>query len=305
MAIVLSENFRALFYAPFYAAHATGAFTRTGIDVQLKSSPDPLEAARALRAGEVDVMWGGPLRVMIARDKDPGSDLVCFCDVVARDPFFVVGARPRPDFRLADLLSVKLATVSEVPTPWVCLQDDLRRAGFDPAKIDRIADRTMGENETALREGKVDAVQVFQPYAEQLISTGAGYIWDAAADRGLTAYTTLVTRRGLLSDRADDLSRMIRGIDATLKWFATAPSFDIVDAVQSFFPDVSRDLFAACIDRYRALDLWGPDPVIRREGYDRLHAAMRSSGTLSRDIAFEDVVDTKLASAAIGGVTRA
>ena len=26
MAIVLSENFRALFYAPFYAAHATGAF---------------------------------------------------------------------------------------------------------------------------------------------------------------------------------------------------------------------------------------------------------------------------------------
>ena len=305
MAIVLSENFRALFYAPFYAAHATGAFARAGVEVELRPSPDPLAAAAALRAGEVDVMWGGPLRVMIARDTDPKSDLVCFCDVVARDPFFVIGARPRPDFRFADLLSMKLATVSEVPTPWVCLQDDLRRAGVDPAKADRVTDRSMAENEAALREGKIDAVQVFQPYAERLISTGAGHVWYAAADRGLTAYTTLVTRRGLLGSRADELSRMIRGMDATLKWFATAPSFDIADTVQSFFPEVSRDLFAACIDRYRALNLWGPDPVIRREGYDRLHAAMRSSGILSGDIAFEDVVDTKLASTAIGSVTRA
>lgn len=305
MAIVLSENFRALFYAPFYAAHATGAFKRAGVEVDLRPSPDPLAAAAALRAGEVDVMWGGPLRVMIARDKDPKSDLVCFCDVVARDPFFVIGSMPRPAFKLAYLLSVKLATVSEVPTPWVCLQDDLRRAGVDPAKVDRITDRSMGENETALREGKVDAVQVFQPHAERLISTGAGHVWYAAADRGLTAYTTLVTRRGVLDSRADELARMIRGVDETLKWFAVTPSFEIADAVQSFFPDVPRDLFAACIDRYRALNLWGRDPVIRREGYDRLHAAMRSAGTLSRDIAFEDVVDTRLASAAIEAATRA
>jgi len=300
MTIVLSENFRALFYAPFYAAHASGAFKRAGVEVELRPSSDPLEAARALRAGEVDVMWGGPLRVLIARDKDPASDLVCFCDVVARDPFFVVGARPRPDFRFADLLTVKLATVSEVPTPWVCLQDDLRRAGVDPSKVDRIDDRSMAENETALREGRVDAVQVFQPYAEKLVSTGAGHIWNAAAGRGLTAYTTLVTRRGTLEGRADELARMIRSMDATLKWFAVTPSLEIVDVVQSFFPDVPRDLFAACIDRYRALDLWGRDPVVRREGYDRLHAAMRSSGILSRDIAFDDVVDTRLATQAIG-----
>lgn len=299
MPIVLSENFRALFYAPFYASHATGAFERAGVEVEFRTSPDPLAAAAALRAGEVDVMWGGPLRVMIARDNNPADDFVCFCDVVARDPFFVVGARPRPGFELADLLSVKLATVSEVPTPWVCLQDDLRRAGLDPAKVDRVTDGTMAENEQALREGKVDAVQVFQPYAENLISTGAGHVWYAAANRGLTAYTTLVTRRPTLERRAEELSRMIRGVDATLKWFATAPAADVVAVLRPFFPDVEPTLFAACIERYRVLKLWGRDPVIRREGYDRLHAAMRSAGTISRDIAFADVVDTALAERAI------
>ena len=49
---------------------------------------------------------------------------------MTRDPFLLMGRTPKPDFKLADLKSVKLATVSEVPTPWLCLQNDLRLAGI-------------------------------------------------------------------------------------------------------------------------------------------------------------------------------
>ena len=299
MPIVLSENFRALFYAPFYAAHATGAFRDAGVEVTLKPSPDPAAAARALRSGEVDVMWGGPLRVMIVHDSEPDADLVCFADVVARDPFFVIGSRPRPDFRLADLAQVKFATVSEVPTPWICLADDLRRAGLDPQRLDRISGPTMAENAAALRAGKLDAVQVFQPHAEELISSGAGHVWYAAASRGLTAYTTLVTRRATLERRADELTKMARGLHRTLRWFADASATEIARTLQSYFPDVGPPIFAAAIERYRSLGLWGPDPVIRREGYDRLHAAMRAFGALKRDIPYETCIDTSLAKRAM------
>jgi NitT/TauT family transport system substrate-binding protein len=299
MPIRLSENFRALFYAPFYAAYATGAFRDAGVEVVLKPSPSPPAAAKALRAGEVDVMWGGPLRVMMVHDQEPGADLVCFCDVVARDPFFIIGARPRPQFTFADLVGLKFATVSEVPTPWICQADDIRHAGVDPDRLDRISDRTMDQNETDLRTGKVDAIQVFQPYAEQLIASGAGHVWYAAATRGLTAYTTLVTRRSVLVARREELLKMTRAIHRTLGWFAVTQAAEIARAVKEFFPDVEQAIFAAAIERYRALGLWGADPVIRREGYDRLHAAMRSAGALSRDIAFETCVDTKLAEQAV------
>ena len=57
----------------------------------------------------------------------------------------------------------------------------------------------------------------------------------------------------------------------------------------------SPAIFAAAIERYRKLGLWAADPVIRREGYDRLHTAMRAFGTLKRDIPFESCVDTSLA----------
>jgi len=299
MAIRLSENFRALFYAPFYAAHATGAFTEAGVDVVLVPSPNPPAAVKALLAGEVDVMWGGPLRVMMLRDSEPRSDLVCFCDVVARDPFFIVGATPRPDFRFADLKGLRFATVSEVPTPWICLADDIRRAGVDPGALAPIGDRTMEENEAALRAGALDAVHLFQPHAERLLASGAGHLWYAAATRGLTAYTTLVTRRGVLERRQEELLKMTRAVHRTLGWFARTPASEVADRLHDYFPGVAPAIFAGAIDRYRGLGLWGSDPVIRREGYDRLHAAMRAAGALRHDIAFDACVDTKLAGQAM------
>ena len=293
--IRLSENFRALFYAPFYAAYATGAFKQAGVEVELVPSPSPPAAAKALRAGEVDVMWGGPLRVMMTRDTDPSADTICFCDVVARDPFFIIGREPRPDFKFADLEGVRFASVSEVPTPWICLADTIRQAGTDPDSLQRIPDRTMDQNEAALRAGELDAIHVFQPYAERLITSGGGHLWYAAATRGLTAYTTLVTRRDVLKQREDELLKMTRAVYRTLGWFAKTPATEIAEKLRSYFPDVPTPIFAGAIDRYRALKLWGSDPVIKREGYDRLHAAMRAFGALSKDIPFDACVDTNVA----------
>ena len=299
MAIRLSENFRALFYAPFYAAHAIGAYAAEGVEVELVASPDPARTAAALGDGSIDVMWGGPLRVLLTHAQDPRADSVCFCDVVARDPFFIIGREPRPGFRLADLQGLRFASVSEVPTPWLCLQDDLRRAGLDPAALKRVDGPSMADNAEAVRTGALDAAQLFQPYAEALIRSGGGHVWYAAADRGRTAYTTLVTRRPLLASRRDELLRMVRGMARTLRWIADTQGVDVARAVRGHFPDVAEDLFAAAIDRYRALQLYATDPVLRQEGFDRLQAAMLSGGALPRAIGFDTCVDNSLAEIAV------
>lgn len=297
--ITLSENFRALFYAPFYATFAIGAFKAEGVEVALRNSPDPAATAADLRAGRVDVMWGGPLRVLLTHQENPAADIVCFCDVVARDPFFVIGRTPRPDFSPADLAGLRFASVAEVPTPWLCLQDDIRRAGVDPATLNRIADRSMADNAAALREGALDAIQVFQPYAEALLNAGTGHLWYAAANRGLTAYTTLVTRRSVLAARRAELLGMVRGVHRALRWIAATPGSEVARVLASYFPDVPAPLFAAAIDRYRALGLYGTDPVTRREGFDRLAAAMISGGALTQAIPFETCVDNSLAEEAV------
>jgi NitT/TauT family transport system substrate-binding protein len=299
--ITLSENFRALFYAPFYAAHAIGAYAAEGVEVGLRDSPSPAATAADLRAGRIDVMWGGPLRVLLTHQEDPMSDIVCFCDVVARDPFFVIGREPRPDFRVSDLVGLRFASVSEVPTPWLCLQDDLRQADIDPPTLNRESRASMADNVAALQAGQLDAVQVFQPYAEALLAAGAGHLWYAAANRGLTAYTTLVTRRSVLLARPDEMLAMVRAIYRALRWVAVTPGAEVARTLAAYFPDVPAPLFAGAIDRYRALGLYAPDPVLRREGFDRLAGAMLSGGALRAAIPFETCVDNSLAERAIAG----
>jgi NitT/TauT family transport system substrate-binding protein len=81
MPVKLAENFRAVFYAPFYATQALGFYAQEGVEVELIDSPGPAAAASDLLNGAIDVSWGGPMRVMKARESDPEAPLVCFCEV--------------------------------------------------------------------------------------------------------------------------------------------------------------------------------------------------------------------------------
>ena len=299
MTITLFENFRALFYAPFYAAHALEAYRAEGIDVRLKTSDSPGPTARGLSDGEAGVWWGGPMRILVERDREPACGLVSFCEVVTRDPFFVVGATPRPDFRMADLAGLSIGTVSEVPTPWMCLQDDIRRAGLDPAMVERVPDRSMADNAAALRDGTLDAVQVFEPFVEQLVRDGAGHIWYAAASRGATSYTSFYAEQRTLVDMRDTVLAMIRAIHRTQKWIHARDAATVAGSIAGFFPELDADTLGACIARYKALRLWGHDPLLPRDGFERLRAALLSGGLIERGADYGDCVDTGLARAVI------
>ncbi|MCP5149918.1 MAG: ABC transporter substrate-binding protein [Ectothiorhodospiraceae bacterium] len=300
MPITLYESFRAVFYTPFYLVHALDHYRRHGLDVRLGTSPDLAGVAGQLQSGEADVFWGGPMRVMLMRDRDPSCDVVGFAEVVTRDPFFLVGREPRPEFRLTDLATVRVATVSEVPTPWMCLQDDLRRVGIDPSTLDRIDGHTMSENAQALRAGSIDVAQLFQPMVETLLAEGAGHVWYAQASRGPCSYTTLYAMRPWLARNPDTALAMTRAIHDTQRWLHAHDAATIADAVADFFRDCPRPILVRAIARYLELGVWGRDPRLPRVGFERLRGCLLSGGLIGRAIAFEDAVDNSYAEAAVG-----
>jgi NitT/TauT family transport system substrate-binding protein len=295
MRLRLFENHRFVLYAPFYAAHTSGAYAAEGLNVELSPSPGMGLAEQALIDGAVDVIWAGPMRVMKHHDANPGSPLVCFAEVICRDPFSIVGRRPNPDFRLADLVAMKFATVSEVPTPWLCLQEDLRQAGIDPARLDRVSDRTMADNLEALRQGRLNAAQLFEPAVEQALASKIGHLWHAASSRGRTTYTAFVTTRDRLIDSAELLLRMVRAIFQTQQWIHVCPMQEIVAATESFFPALDRGVLARALARYRAEQIWGCDPVLPADGFYRLQQGLLSSGFIRRPVDYEACVDNTLA----------
>ena len=295
MKITLIENFRAVFYIPYYASIALGAYRDEGIEIELKTSSDASKTLESVMSGTGQVSWGGPVRIMLALEKDPLTEPVAFCEVVGRDPFFLVGREASRQFAFSDLFGRRVATVSEVPTPWMCLQHDLRLAGLDPAKVTRTSDRTMSENAAALRRGNVDVIQVFEPFASQLEAEGAGAVWYSAASRGPVTYTTFNAPRAFLAQDPETARRMCRAIYRTQKWISARTAEDLAQVVAPYFPGLSKPVLTACCERYKALKVWNRDPVMLRQGFEWLRDAGLSQGLITKRYSFDVCVDMRLA----------
>ncbi len=288
--IRLSENFRAAFYGPFYATLELGYFADEGLEVELVNSATPGSATSGLVDGSLDVSWGGPMRVMKDRNEAHGVGLTAFCEVVRRDPFYLVARPDLAAFKLQDLASLRFASVSEVPTPWLCLQHDLRELGLDPARIDRVADRTMDANLAALRQGTLDIAQVFEPFATRAEREGTGRVVHAASARGETSYTTLLATRDGIARRRDAFAGMTRAIGRMQAWLANEGARELSRIVAPYYPQVPTEDLEHAYRRYQQAGLWATDTTVSRIGFDRLAQSLKSGGFIATIPAYDDCV---------------
>jgi NitT/TauT family transport system substrate-binding protein len=289
-----------LFYAPFYAALARGDYAAQGVDVRLLSGTVPSLAKDSVLDGTADLAWGGPMRLFLAHDKDPDCPLRLFGAVVMKDPFFLVGRAPRAGFTLTDLAGMTLGTVSEVPTPWWTLQDDIRRAGLDPDTVARVTDRGMAENAASVAAGTLDVAQVFEPIASAMEIAGTGHVWYAQASRGLSSYTAFYGRADVIAARRPAFEGMVRGLAVTLAWFAHAAPAEILATIAPFFDGLDEAAATRAVARYRDLGVWTTTPRFPPEALARLEAAMLSAGAITRSSGYagmvaEDVTEAALA----------
>ena len=290
MKIKLAENFRAVFYAPFYATQALGFYEREGVDIDFVDSSVPGNAVAGLLDGSIDLTWGGPMRVMQAHDRHPESPLVCFCEVVSRDPFYLVGRSGGAPFRLADLPGRRLATVAEVPTPWMCLQHDLRLAGIDPAALKRVSDRPMPTSVAALCDGRLEVAQLFEPYVSMALRAGAGDILYAASARGPTVYTSFIASRDRIAREPEAFAAMTRAVASMQVWLGTHGPDELAALTAAYYPDVEPDILAGALRRYGEAGIWAGIPAMSREGFGRLAVSLVSGGFVRRMPSYEECV---------------
>jgi NitT/TauT family transport system substrate-binding protein len=289
-AIILYENMRTVVYVPFYLAIQRSDWAAVGIDVSVQTSPSTPETAQGLIDGRADVSWGGPMRVMLHHDRDRDCPLVCFAQVVARDPSILVGREMNDRFRFDDLVGKRVGAMTDVPTPWMTLQDDLGRAGVDLAAIDWVMDQSMGENAAALRAGALDVVQIFEPHADALVKGGHGHIWHRCAQRGDSCWTSFYTTQAFTKEQPETCRALVRGIERALDVLHNDTPANIAQAVGDYFPGLTTDALARMIEGYRASGLWARSTELPVTAFTRLKAAMISGGLISYDAPYDRLV---------------
>jgi NitT/TauT family transport system substrate-binding protein len=291
MKLRVAENFRAVFYAPFYAIRALGLAEREGLAVEWLPSDAPGGAIEQVKRGAIDAQWGGPMRVLKDHDSTPadGASLVCFGEVVGHDPFYLVGKRNQPafgaGFNLQHLAAMRLGVVSEVPTPWYCLRADLEDAGVNTAAMrsrGRLVDKlTMPQQLEALAAGKLDVAQLFEPYASRALADGNAILY-AASSRGPTCYTTFITSRDAASKRREEFAALERATQAMLDWLAKEGQAELARLTAPFFADVPHDLLRSALERYQRAGLWSRTTAVSEVGFDRLAYSLHASGFIAK-----------------------
>ncbi|MEM7250760.1 MAG: ABC transporter substrate-binding protein [Pseudomonadota bacterium] len=283
------ENLRTLSYAPFYLAALEGLFSKYGLDVQITLSPSPSETALGLLAGRVDIGWGGPMRVMKHHDADPDCPLVCFCKVVGAEPFSLIGREANRHFDFSDLVGLGVGVVTDVPTPWLLLQEDLRQRGINPDDINPAQSGSMTDNVSALQRGTLDVIQVMEPQTGLALAAG-GHVWHRFAERGDVAFTSFYTTRVFASENADTCRALSSALDDALGQMNAAPPDHLATRLEPYFPDIPNDVLKGGIERYRDAGIWPSASTLGPTEFTRLKLALLSGRFITRDVPFERAV---------------
>jgi NitT/TauT family transport system substrate-binding protein len=294
MQLTLAENFRAVFYTPFYLLKELRLAEQAGLHIEWLAPGTPGGAIDQIKDGSVDLTWGGPMRVMKDHDTCPvdGSSLLCFGEVVSRDPFFLVGSQK--SFSLKELAHLRLSLVSEVPTPWQCLQADLRDLGLNIEQLELSGqlkhDWTMAEQIHALDTQAIDVIQLFEPFVSEVLKSGRHNILYAAHSRGPTVYTAFICSQDGFAKKRAAFVRLNEVLGTLQTWLHAQSAQDIARIVQPYFAQLELDVLTSAIERYLQNQVWATTPEMSRAGFNRLADSLHSGGFIQTRILYDSCV---------------
>jgi putative hydroxymethylpyrimidine transport system substrate-binding protein len=139
-------------HAGIYAAEASGAYERAGLDVTITPPPDPSAPLKLLLAGKTDIAISYEPELLLARDK--GAQLVAVGALVQK-PLTTLMAVGKANIRTPQDLRGKRVGTSGIPYQSAYLKTILETAGVDPGSV---KETNVGFNLVpAMLSGKVDA----------------------------------------------------------------------------------------------------------------------------------------------------
>jgi len=286
--LTIAENFRGLFYVPFYVLRERALARELGLDIDWLPPGAPGGAIDDVKSGRIDLTWGGPMRVMIDHDTTPDDAhrLLSLSEAVGRDPFCLIAREP--NLSLTELPALRLSIVKEVPTPWLCLQADLKDQGISvPQQL--ITNWSMQEQLNALANNQVDVIQSFEPFVTQALLDGGHLLYEASL-RGPTVYTGFITSRATLEARHKEVAALDTALAQALSWMREAGAESTAELVKGYFPELTSNTLTSAANRYLARGVWSNSTTINRAGFERLSESFFRASAIRASAHYESCV---------------
>ena len=307
--ITIAEVTHSVFYAPQYAAITQGFFEEEGIEVDLIDAQGADKTMAALISGEADIGLMGPEASIYVYKQGSKDYAINFAQLTKRDGSFIVSREKNDDFSYEDMAGKEILGGRAGGVPLMTLEYLLKNKGLtigenkSAGEVNVRSDVQFGVMAGAFAAGEGDYTTAFEPTATQLEKQGAGYIVASVGqDAGEIPFTCYSATKSYMDENSDLVQRFTNALYKGQQWVQKASDEEIAKAMQPFFEDTSLDDLKVVAQKYKEIDAWASDPILKEESLNRLMDVMIEGGELDEKIPYDSVVTTTYAQKAIDSI---
>ena len=295
--IRLNEVTRSVFYAPQYLAISNGYFQEQGLNIEITTGQGADKVMTAVLAGQSDIGFAGPEAAIYVYNEGKEDYIEVFAQMTKKDGSFLVGRTENKNFKWTDVKGSTIIPGRKGGVPYMTFEYVLKQNGIDTQK-DVVLDDSIKFDlmAGAFAGGTAEYVTLFEPTASMTEAQGKGYIIASVGEAsGEIPYTAYFAKKSYIDENPEIIQGFTNAIYKAELWVKEHSAKEIAEKIQSFFPDTDLDMLTSSIQRYKDIDAWNENPVLKEESFDKLQTVMQEAGELTQKAPYEAIVNNTFA----------
>ncbi|WP_032121183.1 ABC transporter substrate-binding protein [Clostridium amazonitimonense] len=305
----IAEVTHSVFYAPQYVAINEGFFEEEGLKVELIAAQGADKTMAALVSGEVQVGLMGPEASIYIYNQKSKDYAINFAQVTKRDGSFLVGREKEDNFKYENLKGKEVIGGRKGGVPEMTLEYVIKEKGLTigqntkNGEVNVRTDVQFNVMGGAFIAGEGDYVTLFEPAATAVEKDGKGYILSSIGEvSGEIPYTAYSATNTYIDKNPEVIQKFTNAIYKGQLYVQNHSAEDIAKSIAPFFTDIKMEDLIVVVNRYKSIDAWCQNPVLKEDSLNSLMKVMSLAGELDKEAPYDKIVTTKYAKEAIKNI---
>ena len=295
--IQLNEVTRSVFYAPQYVAISNGFFEEEGIKLEITTGQGADKVMTALLAGQSDIGLCGPEAAIYVYNEGKEDYVEVFAQLTQKDGSFLVSKNKTDNFSWNDLKGKTVIPGRKGGVPYMTLEYVLKQNGINP-QTDLTLDDSIKFDlmAGAFTGGTAEYVTLFEPTASMTEDAGKGYVVASVGESaGEVPYTAYCAKKSYINNNKEIVEKFTKAIYKGEQWTKNHTSKEVAEKIQQFFPDTTVESLEKSVQKYKKIDAWKENPILKQEAFDKLQLIMTEAGELQKKAPYDKIVNNTFA----------
>ncbi len=295
--IQLNEVTRSVFYAPQYVAISNGFFEEEGIKLEITTGQGADKVMTALLAGQSDIGLCGPEAAIYVYNEGKEDYVEVFAQLTQKDGSFLVSKNKTDNFSWNDLKGKTVIPGRKGGVPYMTLEYVLKQNGINP-QTDLTLDDSIKFDlmAGAFTGGTAEYVTLFEPTASMTEDAGKGYVVASVGESaGEVPYTAYCAKKSYINNNKEIVEKFTKAIYKGEQWTKNHTSKEVAEKIQQFFPDTTVESLEKSVQKYKNIDAWKENPILKQEAFDKLQLIMTEAGELQKKAPYDKIINNAFA----------